>query len=408
MEQIATLEIQNSSFRVTVGYMLDDKVDIIYRKVFPLSTVINDCDIFDFDSLASDLSVIQHLEDHKLKLSINEVTLIYPPYGLDVYTTQKGTNTISQDSKINDLDILNCLSLVKKERIPNPNNMLVDVIPNLFICDGNRQYQNPPLNEISTTLNIRANIYTLPKKLIEDLKKALALAKIKVKREVIAPVGASYLLTSINYEPIHYFLINFGERTTTVSVISYRHVLASSYIPLGSDHLTEKIAKEFNISNVEAERLKKIYGYDARKNSYNPDLCKDPTSVINKGYSKDELNTVVLSFMKEWIEYLKNTIDSFTQSKEDILAKFALAFIGNGCLINGFKDYIKRFFPHNKIDIITTNTVGAEEPGWVDSLGAIYFTSIYKGSLLDNQKNKIREVNREQGPEEYKETTDTL
>ena len=114
MEKIATLEIENSSFRVTVGYLLDNKVDIIYRKVFPLTIPLNDFDIYDFESLANDLSVLKHLEDKKLTIPVNEVVLIYPPYGLDVYTSTKETNTISDDSKITALDISNCLSIIKK------------------------------------------------------------------------------------------------------------------------------------------------------------------------------------------------------------------------------------------------------------------------------------------------------
>lgn len=408
IEQVATLEILNSSFRVVVGYMYEDKVDIIYRNTFPLTTPINDADIIDYESLANDLTILAHLEENKLKLSINEVILIYHPFGLDVYSTSKVTNTISEDSRITSLDIANCLSIIKKERIPNQNNILIDVIPSLFTIDNNKQYIEPPLNEISQTLSIKSNIYTLPSKMKDDIYKALDIARIKVKKEVIAPVGVSYLLTSLNYIPLHYLLIDFSEKDTLVSLISQRNVIASSFFPIGLDHLDEKISASFKIGLKESKDIRKLYGLNFRKNEFNKDIIKDKNSLINKGYNKDNLNEIIVGFLKEWVTYLKNAISTLVGNNEDMINRFALAFLGTGAELKGFKEYIERFFNVASIDILKSNTIGAIEPSWISSLGAIYFSSIYKGSLIDSYKSKVNDINREIEDKEYSEIDDRL
>ena len=408
MEKIATLEIENSSFRVTVGYLLDNKVDIIYRKVFPLTIPLNDFDIYDFESLANDLSVLKHLEDKKLTIPVNEVVLIYPPYGLDVYTSTKETNTISDDSKITALDISNCLSIIKKERIPNPNNIMVDVIPNLFYLDNNVEIFQPPLDRFSSILRIKANIYTLPKKMIDDIKKVLSMIKIKVKKEVIAPVGTTYLLTSLHYNPIHYFLINFGERTTTVSLVSGRSVVSSTYFPTGIEHLVDRISLNFNIDKDVANKFKNILGLDERKSTFNPSIFQDNDGEFSKRINNEDLVNIVSSFLKEWVVSIKNAFSTLFIDGANKL-NLPIVLTGEGSELNGLLGYLKRFFVDTSITIFKTNTVGAIEPSWVNSIAAIYFTSVYKGSLADNEKNKVNEVSRiESKNEDYSELKDTL
>ena len=96
-KQIAALEISNREFRLIVGYVLDNKVDILYKTKRPLSVPFKDGDIFDIGSLSDDLAKINVVEtesEHaKLTININESSLILPPYGLNVYKSCKTTNT---------------------------------------------------------------------------------------------------------------------------------------------------------------------------------------------------------------------------------------------------------------------------------------------------------------------------
>ena len=199
VKQIAALEISNRYYKLVVGYTLDNKVDILYKVKKPLSVPFKDGDIFDIGSLSADLAKIKNIEKStknvKMSIGVNEVVLILPPYGLQVFQSVKSTNTVSQVSKIDRIDINNALSLIKKEKLPSVNDDLIDIIPNTFIIDGDKTFLTPPLNEISTTITIDANVYTLPKKMVSDIYKACENSQIKVKRSVVAPIGVSYLLT---------------------------------------------------------------------------------------------------------------------------------------------------------------------------------------------------------------------
>jgi hypothetical protein len=110
-KEYAVLELGNKSCKLMVGYMLDDKVDVLYRGTFKLSVPLKDGDVFDMGSLINDLSKLKKVQDkeHFLTLNISEVVLIYPPIGIEVYEASRATNTISNVSKVDKIDIVNAL-----------------------------------------------------------------------------------------------------------------------------------------------------------------------------------------------------------------------------------------------------------------------------------------------------------
>ena len=171
----ATIQIKNNSFKLTIGYLDDNKVSVLYKKEYPLTSSIKDGDIFDLSSLSEDLRKIKRIQDDSvsLKIELNEIVLILEPYGLEVLQSEKTTSTISTDAKIQKTDIKNVINMVKKSQIQNPNNQIVDIVPSLFSVDGEQVYTEPPLGVTSNSLLIKAHVYTLPKNYVQSFKKAI-------------------------------------------------------------------------------------------------------------------------------------------------------------------------------------------------------------------------------------------
>lgn len=420
-KQIASLEISNREYRLVVGYVLDNKVDILYKGKGQLSVPFKDGDIFDIGSLSDDLAKINFVETEvkhaKLKININEVSLILPPYGLNVYKSCKTTNTVSPVSKIDKIDISNALALVKKERLPNPNDDLVDIIPNKFIIDGNKTYIEPPLNLESTTITIDANVYTLPHKMVADMKNSCEKAQIKVKKEIIAPLAVSYYASSLNFKYKTYVLVNFAGSTTTLSFVGNNVLYASNYFSLGIDDLIDRIASEFSISREKAAELKDVYGLDLRKNDYNPPIVTSIDAFGNKkSFNKEDLNAIILQFLKEWIDYFNGSIKNLMMTvdlREENADNANIVMTGEGSTLNGIKDYFLRVRSTNILDIVHLNVVGASEPEFLNCIAAIYLSSNYRGALDDENKNRVASVAREKESknkqkEEYSELKDEL
>lgn len=408
VKQIAALEISNRYYKLVVGYTLDNKVDILYKTKRPLSVPFKDGDIFDLGSLSDDLTKIKTIEastkNVRTSINVNEIVLILPPYGLQVYNSRKTTNTVSQVSKIDRIDITNALSLIKKEKLPNINDELVDIIPNRFIIDNDETYLVPPLNKISTTITIDANVYTLPKKMVEDIKKACDNAQLKVKREVIAPVGVSCLLKGTNFKHPTYVLVDFSDKTTSLSLIGKGVVFASNFFSLGFDDLINKVANEFHIDKVKAEELVYTYGLDNRQSSYNPPIAIGKDSLgADRKYTKEDLLKVCLEFLKTWIDYFNGSLKNllFNNTDEpDLINKIVLSLIGEGSKLNGLKEYLLKVFPSNPIEFVSIPTICCRDPEFVNCLGAIFLASAYRGALEDENKQQVTSLNRVNDGEE--------
>ncbi len=403
-----TIELKNNSFKLTFGYLYDDKISVIYKKEYPLTSSNKDGDIFDVNSLTNDLKKIKVIDDDELRLKIelNEVVLILQPYGLDVFKSENTTETTSIDSKIQKLDIKNVINMAKKLSVGEYNE-IVDIVPSVFFLDNNKAFNEPPLGFVSKEIKVNSHVYSLPKEYVENVKNAIINAGLGIKKVVIAPLGVASLLEKENLDLQKYLLIDYNSDNTIVSFIANNKVFGSRYFSLGGYDVTKDIANNFEISMENAENLKKIYGFDTRENEFNPPIIEvksDDGSI--KKFNKNDLNEVVSSSLNEWKKMFSNCVDTLLNDYNDLKSNIPLVFIGNSTKINGFKEFISYLYPSNKLVFYKYNAFGGDSPSDVKALGAISFVSTYKGSLEDDTRIEITKINRENNV--YSEEDDEL
>ena len=396
----ATIQIKNNSFKLTIGYLDDNKVSVLYKKEYPLTSSIKDGDIFDLGSLSEDLRKIKRIQDDSvsLKIELNEIVLILEPYGLEVLQSEKTTSTISTDAKIQKTDIKNVINMVKKSQIQNSNNQIVDIVPSLFSVDGEQVYTEPPLGVTSNSLLIKAHVYTLPKNYVQSFKKAIFDAGLGIKKVVISPLGVESLFEKEGLKLPKYVLVDYNSDNTVVSFFANNGKLfGSRYFSLGSNEITKDIANNFQISMDNAEKLKLIYGLSTDEYEFNPPIVEvKGEDDISRKFNKTDLNEVISLSLNEWNKLFSNCLDTLLNEYSDLKGTIPFVFIGNGCLLNGFKDFINYYYPSNQSIIYKYHAIGADSPSDANALGAISFVSTYKGSLEDDSRVEVTQINREE------------
>lgn len=412
-KNIAVLEIKNKSYKLVVGYLSDNKVEIIYKNTYPLSVFLREADIFNVTSLAEDLMKFKRIDDqeHKLKINLGEVVLIFPSYGLEVYNSIKVTNTISNISRVDKIDINNVVSMIRKQKIPNANNSLVDVIPNFFVTDGDKKFLEPPIGEISSQIAINANVYTLPTKMMFDMKKAVYEAGLKVKKEVIGPIGVSYMLSKKGFKYKTYVMIDVSARTTILTFVGDNAVFSSNYFNFGGDNLVDLVVNKMDCSIEKARELIDIYGLDLRNNRYNPSIftSKMDENGLKRSFTKEDLNDVISIYLDKWSEYLINALKTLLVTNGQLISSIPFVLNGEFSEINGLEEYIHNKFKDNPFELLKSEVVGCEDLSYLNCIGAIYYGSIYKGSLEDSNAKRVSNISRiELKKEEYSETKDEL
>ena len=117
---ISAIEVSDTEVRLAVGYVKNNKVNLIHVAERPIRGLVSHGEIVDFQTLSSIIASMKEFKDEttKEKITINEVTLVLPSLGLNVFQSVKTSNIVSPYSQIAQIDIENVVSLVQKEAIP--------------------------------------------------------------------------------------------------------------------------------------------------------------------------------------------------------------------------------------------------------------------------------------------------
>lgn len=389
---INVIEIQNKLVKLLIGYILDGQVKIIYANELELSVPFNSNEILDVGSLSKDISRICHIDNKELnfKYDVNEAVLVIPSFGLEIFESTKTTNTVAQDYKISKLDVLNVFSLVERERIENPNNTIINIIPNYFMTSESEISNRSPINIQSDLLTLNANVYVLSKKLKEDVHKAFKNAGVKIKNVFVSALCGVEVLNKRNYKYKNYIYIDYGEKYTFLHLVNNGKVVNSTFFNNGSDNLVKKVQEEYKISDAEALKLIRIFGFDSSLNAYNPPIVTKNENGYLQTYSKSNLNVTISDYYKELGEYLSSSIKVLLKGHESMINQLPLVFVGKGFKINGLKEYIIRLF-NNNIDFIKSNIVGADFNLYINLIGAIYLNDLSNEIFKENVVNVVKE-----------------
>ncbi len=383
----ACFEISSDSIKLLIGYELDGKPIVLYRKKKEMPGLIKDGQIADPNALIKALAEFHNVNDEVayLKISISEICLVLPSVGLVVYDNEKTTNVVAANNEIAKIDVANVISLVRKETIPG-GNTIVDIIPDEFILDEGRRFGNPPLGEKSQSLTVLAKIHTLPETLYSTYNRLLNQAGFRIRKAAVSVYCLAELFKTYPEIPSSYLLVDMGSRLTSVSFIGDGSPYSSVSFYNGGDDLTEAIATNFDCPFTAAERLKVEYGYKSKIRRYDPCL---PLGERSEGeFHQADLNAVITSYFESYKVTLTNAVSALLGKYEKKYGKrfdsIPVVFTGGAAGLNGIEGFMKDAFPNRECYFPIPKAIGAREGGFATLLGLLLASSHYVGSLEDN------------------------
>lgn len=399
-KKTAVLEITNDSAKFAIGYAIGGAPVIIYRTEKSCRGMLSDGLISDRASLVALISQFAHIEDEAFSLRINaqNLSIIVPPLGLQIYQNTKMTTVASSAASpiIGQTDINNLTMLLVNDSIPN-GNVVVDIIPDSFGLDNGKEYSNPPLGEKSRTISIRAKMHTLPASLAHDYRSLVEEAGFRIKDLSVAPYCASQLLMSDKSMPESYLLLDMGARLTTITIVGATAPFSSLFFPKGGDHLTEAIASSMGLAFQDAENLKAGYGFDERATKFEaPIVVVTGKDGKKSRFFQKSLNAVIENYFEDYNAHLSNAIARLLsrQPASATLSAMPLVAIGGASQLKGLGKLLAPSLGARKFIAYTPLTVGCRDPRFANVLGLIYAESHYRGSL-DEMYRGVSTLSRE-------------
>ena len=385
---ITAIEISDTEVRLAVGYVTENKVNLIHVAQRPIIGLVSHGEIIDFPTLVSIIASMKEFKDEttKEKITINEATLVLPSLGLNVFQSSKTTNVVSPYSLIAQIDIENVISLVQKEMIP-PGSEVVDIIPDSFVLEKGRSFINPPINEKSNNITVKAKIHTLPQRIVHDYKRVLESARIKVRRLCVNSYAICELAKYSHDIPQSFILVDIGADLTNVTLIGNSAPFETQSFMTGAAELINKVGEKFGLAYSDALELLAKYGLDERPLTYKPVIATTFVNGLETQHDPASLNAIIKEFfVEDYFGKFDVAFETLMKGYPDNVRNLPIVFAGGPTKMFGFDGLIKEKFKSNaSIHYLEPECIGARDTSYSAIVGAIFASSKYKGSLSDTR-----------------------
>ena len=239
------------------------------------------------------------------------------------YTTIPGKYvTIVQNSIVKDAkdkfagitlkDVTSAIIQIRDIEVPD-DKILVDIVPDKFILEDGKTVEDP-VGKFSSNFTLTAQIILADKEYIKSFTSIFKKANIEIDGVVPTTLAERNLVLDINEINDNVMLLDVGAGNIDIGVFYGSSFIYTNTINLGGDTITNDIAYVLNISNEEADKLKKQYGLALK--SF---IDNDNNIILTTSKDINDKNKTIKS--SELVEIIEARIEEmFTLVNKDILA----------------------------------------------------------------------------------------
>lgn len=177
-------------------------------------------------------------------------------------------------------DLNSAIAQVKDIDLPE-DKVIVDVITNEFYLDNGKAIDDP-VGALSSTFTVKGQVILAEKEFVRQLSAIFKKASIDMDGIIPNVLAERQLILDKNELNDNVMILDIGAENTDIGVFNNSHFIYTNTIPLGGDNITNDIAQVFNVSEEEADRLKRQYGLALRS------FIDNDTDIILNTYKGEE------------------------------------------------------------------------------------------------------------------------
>lgn len=395
-EQNVVIEITDTEIRLLAGYVSNNKPNICYVASKSINGLISHGEINDYQTLTQILLSMKNVQDEKGEkiIKTDEVTLILPAIGLNIFQCEKTTKVVSPESIISSVDIQNVIEMINKEPTP-PGTEVIEIVPDQFILDGNRITTVQPLNEKSDSLTLKAKVHTLPSRTVAEYKRVIENAKLSVRKFCLNSYAACELAKYTPGIPDNYILVDMGSEVSEISLIGNKSPFGTVAFHAGGQYIVKNIVEKFRIQPEEALDLLTNRGYSTRKLTFEPIIAEYIVDGETKSFTQNDLNKIISDYFRDdYFPGFKAAFETLLAGYDDVVKRLPIVFIGGFSMMIGFKDLAEKEFTNQQaIYFLAPSALGARSAQNTTCVGGLLIACSSKGALSD-QKRKHNAFSR--------------
>ena len=262
---------------------------------------------------------IKEAED-EANLKINSANVLIP--GKYVTIVQNSTTREIRDkyAGVSSKDVGSSISQVKDIEIPDGKS-LIGIIPEEFILEDGKVVSDP-VGSITSNYTLNAQILLADTEYVRQLRSIFKKANLEIDEIIPNTLAERNVVLDTNELKDNILLLDIGAGNTDIGVFEGSKFIYTNTIPVGGDTITRDIAVVLNISEEEADKLKRQYWLALKS------LIDNDTDIILNTYTGDPRNKTIKS--SELIEIIEARIEEiFALVNKDITNQGIKARINN-------------------------------------------------------------------------------
>lgn len=246
-------------------------------------------------------------EETNLKINSSYVTI----QGKYVTIVQNSITKEVKDkySGISIKDVQNAMLQVKDIEIPDEKT-LIDIVPDKITLENGTVVKDP-VGNLSSHFTISAQVILAEKEYVRQLNNIFK--KVGLEIDGIVPIALAERNLVLDKNELHdnIMLLDIGAGNTEIGIFESSTFMYTNSIPVGGDNITNDIAFVLNISEEEADKLKRQYGLALKS------FIDNDNDIILNTSKDDNKNRIIKS--SELIEIIEARIEEiFSIVNKDI------------------------------------------------------------------------------------------
>lgn len=365
------LDIGTTSIKVLVCEKVKGQLKVVGVGVQP-SAGLSRGVITDIDKTARSISNAVSQAAEKANTSISNVVVGLPANYLQMKRVH-GMITVGasgQSREISNDDVKNVAAETMAQSI-SPEREVIALLPTEYTVDGFDGIKDPR-GMVGVRLEMSATMYTGPKTIIHNTKKAVTKAGLHIQDLVVDPIATGFDLLNDGEQDFGTVVIDLGGGQTTTSII-HDHQLKFTYVdPEGGRFITRDISTVLNTSYRHAEQLKRDHGYaDSSQADPDVDIAVDVVGQNEPGSCTEEyLAEIIQARVQQIFDRTKKRLQAI--HTPDLPGGVVL--IGGVAALPGIKELAEEVFDAN-VKVYVPDQMGVRHPGYATVLSLAMYES---------------------------------
>jgi cell division protein FtsA len=240
------------------------------------------------------------------------------------------------DRVIQDEDILRLIDQAKLIPLPS-DTKIIDVVPQEYIIDGKDGIFETPVGMFGIKLEAKVNVITGLVSSIDDLTKCVTSCDLEIDDIVLEPIASSFAVLDETEKKVGVAMLDIGGGTTDIAIFKKGVLKYTAGIGIAGSLVTNDIVEALGISEKEAERIKREFGFASVSEILSDDelTVESIKGKIPKKTRKSILARIIQARMQDIFELSAIEIKN-SQIHNELHA--GVVITGGGSMIKGTKE----------------------------------------------------------------------